>query len=603
MCGITGYTSWAISPTLEPQVIHEMTSTLLPRGPDAHDVLVGDEIALGHTRLAVLDLSGGAQPMTTTGRDGGLLALTFSGEIYNHHDLRRELQARGHRFRTRSDTEVVLRAWVEWGIEAPARFRGMFAVAVWDEAVRSLYLVRDHLGVKPLVYARTGDGGTVFGSEAKAVLAHPRVETAVDVDGLAELIALAPNTSPGHCVYRGLEEVAPGTMVVATGRTTRVVQYWSWAPRPHTDDLTTTVDTVRGLLEEAVDLQRTADRPVGALLSGGLDSSAITAMAAVDDLATWAVDYADGGDYASSALHLGSDTPYAKLVGEHVGSRHTTVYVTQDELIANHEATVTAMDVPGYGPINTPLMLLFRHLAPHTPVVLSGEAADELFGGYHWHNPGPDDDADTFPWVGTSYRPMDYLLRADVAEVVRPAEYRQRRYREALEEVRYLPGERGRDRDLRRRHALTDLYYLQFLLRRKDRMAMSVGVEARVPFTDVRLVEYAGSVPWAWRRQGGQEKGILRRAVKDLLPESVAWRRKSGFPVAQNAPYRAYLWRAARELVADTSSPVWTFLDPDTVTWLLDRTEDDLGDWTSTLHASFVVECGMWLRQRSVKLP
>ncbi|GIG57119.1 asparagine synthetase B [Longispora fulva] len=600
MCGITGYTSWAISPKNEPEVIRAMTNALLPRGPDADDVLIGEEIALGHTRLAVLDAAGGAQPMTAVGRAGGLVAVVYSGEVYNHRQLRRQLQQLGHRFTSRSDTEVVLRAWIEWGPAAPERLVGMFAFAVWDEAVRSLFLVRDHLGIKPLLYARTGDGGTVFGSEAKAVLQHPRVEAALDRTGIAELFALAPNTSPGHAVFAGLQDVRPGTIVTVTGRHAKVRQYWRWTPHEHPDDVTTTVDTLRGLLEEAVAAQSGADRPVGALLSGGLDSSSIAALLDVDGLPTWAVDYDGGGNYASSALHVDRDTPYAELVAEHIGSRHTTHYVTVTDLIAGHAATVQAMDLPGYGPINVPLRLLLEHLGPHTPVVLSGEGADELAGGYAWHQLSGAE-PDTFPWT-RSYRPMDYLLRKDVTEAVQPGAYRRQRYQEALDEVPHLRGERGPARRLREIYHLTDEYYLQFLLRRKDRLAMSVGVEARVPFLHLPLVEYARSIPIEWRRQAGMEKGLLRRAVEGLLPEKVAWRRKSGFPVAASIEFQRYLWGAARDLLAESSSPVWTLLDRDTVAWVVKRAESDRSDWTSSLHICFVIECGMWFSQHPVRL-
>ncbi|MEV6527684.1 asparagine synthase (glutamine-hydrolyzing) [Longispora sp. NPDC051575] len=600
MCGITGYTSWAVSPLREPQVIAAMTDTLLRRGPDDHAVIVGQDVAFGHARLSVIDIDGGRQPMTAIGRHGGLIMLVFSGEIYNFRDLREQLRQLGHHFHTSSDTEVVLRAWIEWGPKAPEKFVGMFAFGVWDDALRTLWLVRDQIGIKPLYYARTGDGGVVFGSELKAILQHPRVEAAVDAHGVAELFALAPNSSPGHAILAGIEELRPGHMAVAVGRGLSVRRYWRWTPREHPDDLAATIDTVRGLLAEAVDVQLRADREVGALLSGGLDSSAVAALAGVDGLRTYAVDYAEGGEYGSSGLHRSSDTPYAEAMARHLGSRHVTHLVSVADLAAAGERTLRAMDVPSYPAINAPLVLLCERISQDVRVVLSGEGADESFGGYHWHQPD-DAEPDTFPWA-RSYKSMDYLLRPDVARIVQPAAYRQARYQDALAEVPHLPGERGQARRMRELHHLTDEYYLQFLLRRVDRMSMSTGVEVRVPFLHLPLVEYARSIPWQWRRQGGLEKGLLRRAVEDVLPERIAWRPKSGFPVAQSLASQTQLWATARALLADTGAPVWQIVDPAAVDWLLQHAEGRLEDWSASLHLGHVLEWASFADQHKVRL-
>ncbi|NWJ74073.1 asparagine synthase (glutamine-hydrolyzing) [Pseudonocardia sp. ICBG1122] len=275
MCGITGFVDWE-KPISRP-AIDSMTGTLSPRGPDASGVWTGPHVALGHTRLIVLDPVGGAQPMHVDDPAGSLV-LTYSGEVYNHAALRRELSSRGHVFSTRSDTEVVLRAWLEWGPDCVDRLAGMYAFAVWDRRSEQLWLVRDRLGIKPLFYASTPTG-LVFGSEPKALLAHPDVDAVVDEHGVAELFGLAPMTAPGSAVLRGIVDQRPASVVRVDRAGIHTRTYWELPVRDHSDDLPTTVATVRAHLERIVTEQLVADVPVSALLSGGVDSSAIAALA------------------------------------------------------------------------------------------------------------------------------------------------------------------------------------------------------------------------------------------------------------------------------------------------------------------------------------
>lgn len=277
MCGITGWVAYDRDLTLERPVLDAMTATQVCRGPDAGGLHLERHAALGHRRLAVIDVEGGVQPMTVEHDGRTLAALTYSGEVYNHRELRAELEAAGHRFRTRSDTEVVLHAYLEWGEHLAERLNGMFAFAVWDARSEELLLVRDRMGVKPLHYHPTPDG-VVFGSEPKALLAHPDVPAVVDLDGLRELLALA--RTPGLTPYRGIAEVRPGHVVRVRRTGVTVRRYWALEAREHTQDLATTVATVRALLDDIVHRQLDADVPLCSLLSGGLDSSAVTALAA-----------------------------------------------------------------------------------------------------------------------------------------------------------------------------------------------------------------------------------------------------------------------------------------------------------------------------------
>ncbi|MFE1438702.1 asparagine synthase (glutamine-hydrolyzing) [Streptomyces sp. NPDC058739] len=565
MCGVTGCLDWAADLRTRGTTVEAMTETLACRGPDSAGIRLTRHAALGHRRLSVIDLDGGAQPLEADGT-----VLTYNGELYNHTDLRGELESLGHTFRTRSDTEVVLRSHLQWGAEAPRRFNGIFAYALWDGRADELLLVRDHLGIKPL-YWHAHATGVLFGSEPKAVLAHPAFRAELDAEGIAELFALPAAPTAGHGLFRGLREVRPGHLVRVRRSVTRETRYWQPVSRPHTDDPATTRRTVRELLADAVERQLMSDVPLCTLLSGGVDSSAITALAALareqagqGKVSSFSVDFPGSADRAPDDWRTGADAPFVKAAAEHIGTLHTTVVVPDDDLLDARAAVLRARDRPGWGEMDASLHLLFREVRRRSTVALSGEAADEVFGGYpYFHDPAART-ADTFPWLHGRTTPAA-LLRPEVRAVVRPEEYTAEQYRATLAQVPALPGEDGTDRRMRELFHLALTRWLPPLLERVDRVSMSVGLEVRVPFCDHRLVEYAWNVPWALKAPGGRPKGLLRDAVRDLLPQRVADRPKSGYPSTPAVRYTQVLTDRARELLADPAAPVFDLVDRETV--------------------------------------
>jgi asparagine synthase (glutamine-hydrolysing) len=560
MCGIAGWVDFSRELVIERAAVEEMTATMTCRGPDAGGVWSSGRALIGHRRLAVVDLPGGVQPMTDASA-----VLTFSGEIYNFRDLRRELESFGHGFRTRSDTEVLLRAWLQWGADCLPRLNGMFAFAIWDASREELFLARDRLGVKPLYFARTRDG-LLFGSEPKAILAHRGFRAEVDADGLAELFGPVGTRTPGHGVYRGLSEVRPGHLVRVNraGLTSRA--YWQLPASPHTDDETATITQVRDLLTDIVDRQLVADVPLCTLLSGGVDSSALTALAARalardgrGKLATFSVDFPSSQDgFRPDQFRPSHDEPFAQLVAEYVGTRHSTIMLDAAELTAAAHVPRRAHDLPAMGDLYTSMYLLFRDLREHSTVALSGESADEVFGGYPWyHNPAMLA-APRFPWVAGSWAPV---LRPEADAAVRLDERTAQRYADAQAEVPRLPGEDAAERRIREvlYHGLTR--WLPLLLDRKDRLSMAVGLEVRVPFCDHRLVEYVWNVPWHVKQVGGIEKGLLRRAVADLLPPEVTVRRKSIYPASADPEYARAVQAQMAELLGQPGAPLFEIVD------------------------------------------
>ncbi|GGM40418.1 asparagine synthetase B [Longimycelium tulufanense] len=559
MCGITGWVSFQRDLTSRRDEVAAMTATQECRGPDASGVWLAPHVGLGHRRLAVIDIEGGVQPMTVETPDG-TVAMTYSGEAYNFTELRDELRRRGHDFRTASDTEVVLRGYLEWGEGLAERLNGMYAFAIWDGRVEKLVLIRDRMGIKPL-YVYPTDDGVLFGSEPKAILANPLAEPVVELDGLRELISFCK--TPGHAVWAGMREVLPGTVVTVDRSGLREHTYWKLEAVEHPDDTETTVARVRELLDDIVRRQLVADVPRCVLLSGGLDSSAITALSGLqlaergERVRSFAVDFVGQAEnFKADELRPTPDTPYVHDVAEHVGTEHRDI-VLDHKALADPEvrrAAVAARDFPaGLGDMDSSLYLLFKAIREHSTVALSGESADEIFGGYRWFHEPEVQRADMFPWIATALNAPHKdagLLDPDLTSALDMAAYTRDRYAEAVAEVPGRDGEDEHERRMRRSCYLHLTRFVRMLLDRKDRMSMAVGLEVRVPFCDHRLVEYVFNTPWSMKTFDGREKSLLRGAARDVLPKSVAERVKSPYPSTQDVHYVAELQRQVSDLVS-----------------------------------------------------
>nr|WP_184984726.1 asparagine synthase (glutamine-hydrolyzing) [Sphaerisporangium rubeum] len=589
MCGICGWVDFSGDLQESRDVLAAMTATMACRGPDDEGMWISPHGAVGHRRLAIIDIEGGRQPMTAE-EDGATTAvLTYSGEVYNYRELREELAARGHAFRTRSDTEVVLRAYLEWGSDLGSRLNGMYAFGIWDTVSEELLLVRDRMGIKPLYYYPT-PCGVLFGSEPKAILANPAAEAVVDAEGLRELMGFVK--TPECAVYRGMYEVRPGGVVRVGRDGIARDRYWRLEAREHPDDLDTTVRTVRELLDDIVRRQLISDVPLCSLLSGGLDSSSVTALAAHalreegngGALRSFSVDFAGYTEHFSpDDMRDTPDAPFVHDLAAYLaplGVEHHDIVLDSADLMspAVRAAVLRARDLPiGIGDLDTSLYLLFQAIRRQSTVALSGESADEVFGGYRWFHDPESVGADTFPWLAGAAAPrftaLEEVLRDDVrAELDLPA-YRARCYRQALDEVPRIPGETGLEARMREISHLHLTRFVQVLLDRKDRMSMAGGLEVRVPFCDHRLVEYVFNAPWAMKTFDGREKSLLRAAARDVLPAAILDRRKSPYPAIQDPGYEKALREEAAGLV-DRGHVPGGVIDLAKVRALLNRPQD-----------------------------
>jgi asparagine synthase (glutamine-hydrolysing) len=612
MCGIAGWVDFDRNLTAERATAQAMTDTMACRGPDAEGLWIAPHVALGHRRLAVIDLQGGRQPMVVEEDKRVLAALTYSGEVYNFRELRAELSACGHRFRTNSDTEVVLHAYLQWGEDFVTRLNGMYAFAIWDVRREELLLVRDRMGIKPLYYYPTLSG-VLFGSEPKAILANPLVEPVVDDNGLRELFSFVK--TPEQAIFQGMREVRPGQLVWVRREGTSKRRYWALESREHTDDTDTTVRRVRELLDDIVARQLISDVPLCTLLSGGLDSSAITALAAKalreqdgGGVRSFAVDFVGYSDnFRPDEMRGTPDAPYVADLARHVAANHTDIVLDSNKLMSPEvrAAVLHARDLPnGAGDMDTSLYLLFRAIREHSTVALSGESADEVFGGYRWFHDPEAVNADTFPWLAAFRGGQERatLFNAELMKRLDIAGYCADSYRDALAEVPHVPGESGLEKRMREVSYLHLTRFVQILLDRKDRMSMAVGLEVRVPFCDHRLVEYVFNAPWSMKTFDGREKSLLRAAASDVLPRSVAERIKSPYPSTQDPTYEQKLREELGKVLDSEDALFLSLLDAERARGLVEEPVNSLSTQFSRMGMELALQLNEWLKEYGVHL-
>ncbi|MDI3480843.1 MAG: hypothetical protein PWQ97_498 [Tepidanaerobacteraceae bacterium] len=611
MCGITGWIDFEGDLTQKKPLLEKMTMTLSRRGPDDVGYALFPHAAFGHRRLIVVDPAGGAQPMLRK-IGGRIYCITYNGELYNTEEVRKELLSLGYNFTSRSDTEVLLVSYIAWGESCVDRLNGIFAFGIWDEAGQKLFMARDRLGVKPLFYAKRATS-FILGSELKALLAHPMVKPELDTTGLAEIFALGPARTPGCGVFKGIEELKPGFALSHTKSGTRTWQYWLLESRPHEDDMDTTVQKVSFLIKDTVRRQLVSDVPVCTLLSGGLDSSAVTAMVphafshnGENTVKTFSVDYAGNDMYfKATEFQPNSDSYFVQKVSSYLGTEHHQVIIRNEDLADALEDAVLARDLPGMADVDSSLYLFCREVKRDATVALSGEGADEIFGGYPWFRRPDDFNSDTFPWTRVMNLKTSILSR-DLVNLIKPEEYVKNRYREALDEVPRFAEESPFDRRIREITYLSITRFMPTLLDRKDRMSMFTGLEVRVPYCDHRLVQYVWNIPWHMRNCGGMEKGVLRKAMEGFLPQEVLNRKKSPYPKTHNPEYAAMVRDKLLEILSDAASPLLPFINKEAIIELAraDTSRFDI-PWFGQLMTvpqlfAYLIQTDFWMRNYSV---
>ena len=603
MCAIAGILDLAAA----PETLDKMLKTMERRGPDGKGVSQKPGCTLLHTRLAIIDPEGGRQPMELEWA-GETYTLVYNGELYNTEELRRELVSLGHCFIGHSDTEVVLHAYAQWKEACVEKFNGIFAFAVWEQTRRYLFLARDRIGVKPLFYTQH-EGGLLFGSEIKTILAYPTVKPRLDREGVLELVMLSPGRMPGSGVFRNIRELEPGCMASYDQGKLTVKRYWHLQDREHRDSLKDTVEYVRFLVQDAIRRQMVSDVPVGTFLSGGLDSSIISAVCAHEMktkgeyLQTFSLDYLNNDQYFQPGkFQPNADDVYIRQMQEFIGSKHHWTVLTPETLVGAMEDATVARDLPGMADVDFSLLAFCREIRKEVKVALSGECADEIFGGYPWYRDPEVRAVEGFPWAQNTRERASLLLPGICGK---PMDFVAEAYKRTCRESDILPGNSPEEWRMKEMVNLNFRWFMQTLLDRKDRMSMYCSLEVRVPFCDYRIAEYLYSVPWMYKDLGGQEKGLLRKAAEDLLPKPVLHRKKSPFPKTYDPRYEQLVAQQLDCLLQEKNAPVFSFMSRENILRYLES--DTPWPWYGQLMRrpqimAWLLQMDFWLRYYHIEI-
>ncbi|MEA4831381.1 MAG: asparagine synthase (glutamine-hydrolyzing) [Oscillospiraceae bacterium] len=569
MCGIAGFCNYERNFTdqygLWNDILIKMRKAVAHRGSDQTGEYLKSHVGLGHTRLSIRDISGGAQPIVRN-ICGTEYAIIYNGEIYNIDELKPALTKAGYNFQTTTDTEVILYLYIEYGCDFVSRLNGIFAFAIWDSGLEKLILYRDRAGIKPLFYA-IRNNTLVFGSEPKALFCHPEVKPEIDIDSFREVFGIGPARTPGCGVFKGINEILPGRFAVFTIEGFKQSQYWELTAREHSDSYEQTVETVSFLVRDAIKRQMVSDVPVCSFLSGGVDSSIVTGVASNylkkrgGKLNTFSFDFSGNDVYfKSNSFQPERDRMYVDKMVAAYDLNHTCLECDESLLADMLHTVVDAKDMPGMADIDASLIYFCGLVKEKNKVALTGECADEIFGGYPWFYRKELMNADGFPW-SYDISARTALLTDDFIKSLELDEYVSEKYRKTLREVPALYDETAEDKRRREITYLNIKWFMQTLLDRMDRASMYCGLEARVPFADHRIIEYLYNVPWNMKCVNGVEKSLLREACADLLPEEVLHRKKSPYPKTYNPNFHKLVYGRFSQILENPNAPVMAFID------------------------------------------
>lgn len=612
MCGICGYVG--NQALLSRQTLKEMNRVITHRGPDADGVVVFEDgprfCGLGHVRLSIIDLAGGVQPMCN---EDGTIWIVYNGEVYNHQELRKDLEAKGHRYKTQSDTETLIHLYEEYGEDSPDYLRGMFAYAIWDDNKKKLFLVRDRLGIKPLYYALTPDG-IVFASEIKAILQSGHTPASLAQSYLSEYFAFGYLTNE-RTLFHGIQKLMPGHMMTLDTSGHTIKQYWNvtYEENKHLHEVEV-VDNLKEMFLTSVKMRMMSDVPLGMFLSGGLDSSAIAGiMSRLSNQPLKAFTIGFEKQYYSEAS-------YAKMVAEENGMEIHEVILTSHDFVNSIEKLIWHNDMPIHFPASVALYFVSKKAREHVKVVLTGEGSDELFGGYGrymachynmllgklfapfisqnmrsfiqkklWQTPLPLKlkKAIAHSFFCHSLEPQGIIfdnyyklaLAADTDNVINDdfinATPQEDPYQNYLDHYNMFP-----DSDTISRMLYTDKkIYLEELLMKQDKMSMATSIESRVPFLDHKLVEYAATLPSSMKVKFGSLKHVIKKAVSIFVPEEIIKRKKMGFPIPLATWMREPFFNSyMRDILLDSKTKNRGAFNIATVQRILDEHEKNTKD-------------------------
>lgn len=613
MCGFTGYANFIEKIHHSKSVIQQMNSSLAKRGPDEDGYYYSDYVHLAHKRLIVIDPEGGKQPMIEHYSYGDYI-ICYNGQLYNTKELKNILIENGFEIKTHSDTEILLKSYIHFGNSVVNYLNGIFAFAIFNTKKEELFIARDHFGVKPFFYT-IQNNTFIFASEIKAIFKFPGVEKIIDSQGISELFGIGPSHTSGTTVFKNIFELKPAHFGVFNKSGLHLTKYWSLKSKEHTDSLGKTCEKIKYLLNDSITSQLVSDKPICTFLSGGLDSSIITKFAAdyykkegLPPLDTYSIDYVDNDkNFVKSDFQPNSDNYYIDLMTKNLHTKHHKIVIDTPELASSLEDAMIARDMPGMADIDSSLLLFCKNVKSEMTVALTGECADEIFGGYPWFFRKDSLNSGTFPW-SIAIEERQKLLNSDISSKVNLRDYIDYRYNESLKEVEILESDSKKTAEKRKISYLTLNWFMQTLLDRSDRMSMYNGFELRVPFCDYRLAEYVWNIPWEMKALKGREKGLLRYVCKDFLPNEIVDRKKSPYPKTHNPTYLSKVKIMLSNIMKKSDAPINSLLNRDYLLSILDSNGEAFSrPWFGQLMTgpqlmAYLCQVNMWLEKYQPKI-
>ena len=599
MCGITGWYK-KNHEKKNIKIIKQMTKTLKYRGPDQKGYYIDKNILLGHRRLSIIDLKNGKQPYTYKG-----YTIVYNGEIYNAENIKNKLKEK-YTFETTCDTEVLLKGYIEYKEKILNLIEGIYAFAIYKD--NKLFLARDRVGVKPLFYTKIKDN-FLFASEIKSLLKNKLVKPIINKESLQEILSLSPSRIPGSGVFKNIKELRPGHYMIYENDKITIKRYWNIKEKINKDNYETATKKIEKYLTESIKRQMVSDVDIACLLSGGLDSSIITAIVAKNrdkTLDTYSIDYEDNDKYfQKTKFTVSQDNDYIKLMSETFKTNHYYKVITQHKLAKYLKESVIARDLPGMADIDSSLLWFSKQIKKKHKVILSGECADEIFGGYPWFYREEVRNREYFPWLDS----IDYrnkLLKKELQEKLKLKEFMKTQYDNILKEV---PITKNKEEQIYKNlFYLNMTYFMPTLLERKDRMTMRGSIEARVPFADTKLIEYLWNLPWEYKFHNNTEKGILRDAYKDLLPKEIVTRKKNPYPKTHNPKYTKIIIKLLKKRLKNKKSILYKIFDKEELNKLVEtKGESFSSPWFGQLMTgpqllAFLYQLDIWAKKYKIIL-
>ena len=599
MCGITGWYK-KNHEKKNIKIIKQMTKTLKYRGPDQKGYYIDKNILLGHRRLSIIDLKNGSQPYTYKG-----YTIVYNGEIYNAEDLKNKLKEK-YTFETTCDTEVLLKGYIEYKEKILNLIEGIYAFAIYKDD--KLFLARDRVGVKPLFYTKIKDN-FLFASEIKSLLKNKLVKPIINKESLQEILSLSPSRIPGSGVFKNIKELRPGHYMIYENDKITIKRYWNIKEKINKNNYETATKKIEKYLTESIKRQMVSDVDIACLLSGGLDSSIITAIVEKNrnkTLDTYSIDYEDNDKYfQKTKFTVSQDNDYIKLMSETFKTNHYYKVITQHKLAKYLKESVIARDLPGMADIDSSLLWFSKQIKKKHKVILSGECADEIFGGYPWFYREEVRNREYFPWLDS----IDYrnkLLKKELQEKLKLKEFMKTQYDNILKEVPITKNKA--EQIYKNLFYLNMTYFMPTLLERKDRMTMRGSIEARVPFADTKLIEYLWNLPWEYKFHNNTEKGILRDAYKDLLPKEIVTRKKNPYPKTHNPKYTKIIIKLLKKRLKNKKSILYKIFDKEELNKLVKtKGESFSSPWFGQLMTgpqllAFLYQLDIWAKKYKIIL-